>query len=189
MDCYVTRSGYTGEDGFEIRCEGGGAEGLARALLGEEEVSWVGLGARDSLRLEAGLCLYGNDLNETTTPSEAGLLWTIPKRRRKEGGFVGADVICGQIADKKLVKRKRAGFVAKGPPPRADDKIFTLNGDEVGVITSGVFGPSAKGPVAMGYVAKEYAKAGTELQVEIRGKMRPLTSAKMPFVPAGFYRG
>ena len=106
VDAYVTRSGYTGEDGFEIRCQGGDAETLARTLLAESEVAPVGLGARDSLRLEAGLCLYGNDRDDTTTPVEAGLRWTIPKHRRKEGGFVGADVICGQIADKSCHTQK-----------------------------------------------------------------------------------
>ena len=190
-DCFVTRSGYTGEDGFEIACAGADADALARALLAEDEVKPVGLGARDSLRLEAGLCLYGNDIDDNTTPLEAGLLWTIGKRRRKEGGFVGAEPILAQIKDKSLVTRKRVGLVLskKGPPPRSHDKVFDTDGNEVGEVTSGVFGPTYKAPVAMGYVQKKFMKAGTPLQVEIRGKLRPIEVAKMPFVPANFFRG
>jgi len=190
-DCFVTRSGYTGEDGFEIACAGEDADALARTLLAEDEVKPIGLGARDSLRLEAGLCLYGNDIDDGTTPVEAGLLWTIGKRRRKEGGFVGADKILAQIKDKSLVTRKRVGLVLakRGPPPRSHDKVFDMDGNEVGEVTSGVFGPTYKAPVAMGYVKKEFMKAGTPLQVEIRGKKRPLEVAKMPFVPANFFRG
>ena len=190
-ECFVTRSGYTGEDGFEIACAGADADALARALLAEDEVKPIGLGARDSLRLEAGLCLYGNDIDDDTTPVEAGLLWTIGKRRRKEGGFVGAEPILAQIKDKSLVTRKRVGLVLakKGPPPRSHDKVFDTEGNEIGEVTSGVFGPTYKAPVAMGYVKKEFAKAGTPLQVEIRGKKRPLEVAKMPFVPANFFRG
>ena len=162
-------------------------EHVARSLLAEEEVAPIGLGARDSLRLEAGMCLYGNDIDDDTTPIEAGLLWTIGKRRRKEGGFVGSDVIMGQIKDKKSVTRKRVGVVLtkKGPPPRSHDKLYH-NDELVGEITSGVFGPSVGKPVAMGYVKKSLMKAGTELEVEIRGKRRGVQIAKMPFVTPGY---
>jgi len=185
VSCFVTRSGYTGEDGFELSIPGDAVDGIARSMLNEPEVEMIGLGARDSLRLEAGMCLYGNDIDDDTTPIEAGLLWTIGKRRRKEGGFVGADVVLGQIQDKSKVTRKRVGIALtkKGPPPRTHDKIYDAEGkDVVGEITSGVFGPTAKKPVAMGYVAKEHAKRGTSLKVEIRGKLRDIEVAKMPFV-------
>ena len=185
VPCFVTRSGYTGEDGFELSIPGDRAEHVARAMLAEKEVETVGLGARDSLRLEAGMCLYGNDIDDETTPIEAGLLWTIGKRRRKEGGFVGADKILAQIKDKSLVTRKRVGVVLtkKGPPPRSHDKIYDAEGSRVvGEITSGVFGPTAKKPVAMGYVEKKYVKSGTPLKVEIRGKLRDVATAKMPFI-------
>jgi aminomethyltransferase len=191
MALYVTRSGYTGEDGFELHCAGADANALAELLLDQPEVKPIGLGARDSLRLEAGLCLYGNDIDDSTTPIEAGLLWTIGKRRRAEGGFVGADVILGQVKDKSLVKRKRVGLTlkGKGPPPRSHDKLFNEAGEEIGEITSGVFGPSAKKPVAMGYVKKEYMKKGTPVQVQVRKKMRPMEVTGMPFVPANFFKG
>jgi len=165
VPCFVTRSGYTGEDGYELGIPLEETEKIAKALLDQPEVEIIGLGARDSLRLEAGLCLYGNDLDDTTTPSEGNLLWTIPKSRRADGGFVGAEKILGEIADKKLVKRKRVGFVGTGPPPRGGDKLFTPEGDEVGVVTSGVYGPSLKKPVGMAYVKKKFMKAGTKLQV------------------------
>lgn len=189
VPCYVTRSGYTGEDGYEIGIPADETEKIAKLLLDEADVEFIGLGARDSLRLEAGLCLYGNDLDDTTTPSEGGLLWTISKRRKAEGGFVGSDKILGQIADKKSVTRKRVGFIGSGPPPRSHDKIFTPEGEEVGEVTSGVFGPSLKKPVGMAYVKKKYMKAGTVLQAEVRGKRRDITISKMPFVEPGYYRG
>eukprot|EP00939_MAST-03C_sp_MAST-3C-sp1_P001472 g1472.t1 len=185
VPCFVTRSGYTGEDGFELSIPGDKTDHVARAMLAEEEVGMVGLGARDSLRLEAGMCLYGNDIDDETTPIEAGLLWTIGKRRRKEGGFVGADKILAQIKDKSLVTRKRVGVVLtkKGPPPRSHDKIYDAAGERVvGEITSGVFGPTAKKPVAMGYVEKQFLKSGTPLKVEIRGKLRDIETSKMPFI-------
>lgn len=189
IECYVARSGYTGEDGFEILCEGSDGEALATKLLENESVNLIGLGARDSLRLEAGLCLYGNDIDDSTTPVEAGLLWTIPKVRRADASFVGAETIMSQIKDKKLVTRKRVGFTSKGPPPRAGDKVYNMDGEEVGHLTSGCYGPSIKGPVAMGYVQKGYTKNNTELQVEIRGKMRPLKVTKLPVVEPGYFRG
>merc|ERR1740117_1122984 len=145
-ECVVTRSGYTGEDGFELSISAEDTDRIARTLLAEEEVKPIGLGARDSPRLEAGLCLYGNDIDDSTTPIEAGLLWTIGKRRRQEGGFVGADKILAQLKDRKnLLTKKRVGLtlMKKGPPPRSDCVVFDLEGNEVGHITSGVFGPSA----------------------------------------------
>eukprot|EP00656_Telonema_subtile_P043214 TRINITY_DN49609_c0_g1_i2.p1 TRINITY_DN49609_c0_g1~~TRINITY_DN49609_c0_g1_i2.p1 ORF type:complete len:405 (+),score=113.39 TRINITY_DN49609_c0_g1_i2:76-1290(+) len=187
--CFVTRSGYTGEDGFEIGVGGAHAASLAAALLEQPEVRGVGLGARDSLRLEAGLCLYGNDMDDTTTPSEAGLLWTIGKRRRQEGGFVGAETILGQIKDKSLVTRKRIGFTTKGAPAREGMEIFNQEGDKIGSVTSGVSSPCLKQAIGMAYVEKKYFKSGTELQVQVRKKMQPLTVTKMPFVPANYYRG
>lgn len=191
QDCFITRSGYTGEDGFEITVSPDATVELGQKLLADAAVKPVGLGARDSLRLEAGLCLYGNDLDTTTTPNEAGLLWTIPKSRRETGGFVGSDVILGQIKNKKLVTRKRVGFVlgGKGPPPRSDMEVYNMDDELVGTITSGVHGPTFGAPCAMGYVTKKYAKAGTELQVKIRKKKYPLVVSKMPFVPANFFRG
>ena len=195
VPCFVTRSGYTGEDGFEISSPPESTAALAEALLAEPEVEPIGLGARDSLRLEAGLCLYGNDIDDDTTPIEGGLLWTIAKRRRTEGGFVGADKILAQIKDKSLVTRKRVGLLldGAGPPPRSHDKLFNAEGVQVGEVTSGVFGPTAKKPVAMGYVETKYAKSGTELQVEIRKKMRPMKvsgiGAKIAFVQTNFFKG
>jgi len=189
VDCLVTRSGYTGEDGFEILCEGKQAVGLARKFLAHPEVKPIGLGARDSLRLEAGLCLYGNDLDDGKTPIEAGLTWTISPRRRAEGGFIGAGAILAQLKDPKLVKIKRCGFTNTGPPARSHDKIFNAEGKEVGEMTSGVFGPTVKMPVSMGYVSSSYAAKGTKLQVEVRGKKYPLTVVAMPFTPHNFFRG
>lgn len=186
FDCFVTRSGYTGEDGVEISVPAEGTVDLFKKLLEEPEVEAVGLGARDSLRLEAGLCLYGNDLDDTTSPIEGTLLWTIAKHRREEGGFVGADVICAQI--KNGVSRKRIGFVSKGAPVREGSKIICPEGEEIGVVTSGIFSPSLQKPIGMGYVKFGYHKAGTELQVQVRKKTQPLTVSKMPFVPPNYAR-
>eukprot|EP00667_Euglena_gracilis_P009512 EG_transcript_9664 len=188
FDCFVTRSGYTGEDGFEMGVKRADTVALASLLLEQPEVLPVGLGARDSLRLEAGLCLYGNDLDETTTPAEAGLVWTIGARRKKEGGFTGADVILKQIADKK-VGRKRVGFITDGATAREGAKIFTKDGEEVGRVTSGGMGPCLKKPIGMAYVTTKSSKVGTELLVEIRNKKQPLTVAKMPFIDPGYFRG
>ena len=194
IDCFVTRSGYTGEDGFEFSCDGSDAVALSAALTNNEDVKLIGLGARDSLRLEAGLCLYGNDIDDETDPVEAGLLWTIGKRRRKEGGFVGAEKILAIIADRKnAVKRKRVGLTlaGKGPPPRAGDLLFNEEGEQIGQLTSGVFGPSAKKAVAMGYVEKKYGlKSFTgKLQVQIRKKKFDMVVTPMPFFPTNFYDG
>jgi len=191
-ECFVTRSGYTGEDGFELSIPADKTVEIATALLAESEVKAIGLGARDSLRLEAGLCLYGNDIDDTTTPIEAGLLWTIAKRRREEGGFVGADTILKQIADKQLVRTRRVGLVlsGKGPPPRSDDLLFTADGEkQIGKVTSGVFGPTAGKAVAMGTVAKKYFKKGTPLKVKIRKKLFDVEVVGMPFVPTNFFEG
>lgn len=186
--CLISRSGYTGEDGYEISIPAEDAEGITRLLLGEEEVEACGLGARDSLRLEAGLCLYGNDIDETTTPVEAGLTWVVGKRRREEKGFPGADIIVQQIADKPT--RKRVGIVPDGrAPARAGTEIADGNGNIVGTITSGGFGPTAGHPVAIGYVPIEMAAPGTEIGLSVRGKILPARTAKMPIVPHNYYNG
>lgn len=187
-DCRISRSGYSGEDGFEISTPADFAEPLARRLLAFEPVMPAGLGARDSLRLEAGLCLYGNDIDETTTPVEAGLTWSIGKRRRSEGGFPGAAVIQQQLAEG--VNRKRVGLRPEGRAPvRAGSLLTDEAGKEVGTVTSGGFGPSVGAPVAMGYVASELATPDQDLTAVVRGKGLPIRVAKLPFVPAGYHRG
>jgi aminomethyltransferase len=168
------------------------AETVARTLLAEQEVEPVGLGARDTLRLEAGLCLYGNDIDTTTTPLEASLIWAISKVRRADGaragGFPGADVILKQLAEG--VSRKRVGIQAEGRAPvREGAAITDPDGRTIGEVTSGGFGPSAGGPVAMGYVETAFAKPGTELNAVVRGKPVPVKVAKLPFVPHRYYRG
>ena len=186
--CLVTRSGYTGEDGFEISLPAGGAEDFARSLIAEPEVLPVGLGARDSLRLEAGLCLYGHDIDESTTPIEADLAWTIGKRRRTEGGFPGAATILRQLAEG--TRRKRVGIRPDGrAPAREDTEIVDGTGNRVGKVTSGGFGPSVGGPVAMGYVDCTHATDGTALQLLVRGAPRPARIVRLPFVPTRYYRG
>ena len=192
IDCYITRSGYTGEDGFEISVPAESAELLARKLLSFDQVHAVGLGARDSLRLEAGLCLYGHDLDTETTPIQGSLLWSISKSRRadgkKAGGFPGADIIFKEQANG--AARKRVGLKIEGKAPvREGAELVNVDGIQVGVVTSGGFGPSMNAPVAMGYVATEYAVVGTELNAVVRGKPRPVTVEKMPFVPQRYYRG
>ncbi|MFT8327839.1 glycine cleavage system aminomethyltransferase GcvT [Gluconobacter oxydans] len=189
----VSRSGYTGEDGFEIGCAGSDAEKVARAILAQPDVLPIGLGARDSLRLEAGLCLYGNDIDATTTPVEASLGWAIQKARReggvREGGYPGADVVLKQTRDG--IERKRVGLVADGRAPvRAGAKLFAdAEGQkEIGVVTSGAFGPSVKAPVAMGYVTPDHAAVDTPVFAELRGKYVPLHVRAMPFVAPGFKR-
>lgn len=187
IDVTLGRSGYTGEDGFEISVDGGKAVEIAELLLAEEEVEPIGLGARDSLRLEAGLCLYGHDIDETTTPVEAGLQWSIGKRRREEGGFSGADVILGQLANG--AARKRVGLAPEGRAPlREHTELKDATGAPVGEITSGGFGPSLGAPVAMGYVSAEHAAPGTDLAAELRGKQVKVTVAAMPMVPARYFR-
>jgi len=192
-DCYVSRSGYTGEDGFEISVPNSAAENVARALLAEDEVEAIGLGARDSLRLEAGLCLHGHDIDTTTTPIEAALNWSVPKRRRQDGGFPGADVIQAQLRDGPA--RKRVGILPDGRAPAREGTIIQdANGVDIGAVTSGGFGPSLGGPLAMGYVVAEHATLGqtgtdSALGLVVRGKSLPARVAKMPFVPAGYFRG
>ncbi|WP_461481405.1 glycine cleavage system aminomethyltransferase GcvT [Porticoccus sp.] len=191
-DCFITRSGYTGEDGFEISVPAEAAEALARKLLGFAQVKAIGLGARDSLRLEAGLCLYGHDLDTTTTPIQASLLWSISKSRRpdgdKAGGFPGAELIFREMAEG--APRKRVGLQIDGRAPvREGAELVNEAGEQVGVVTSGGFGPTLEAPLAMGYVEAQYAAVGTVLNALVRGKPRPVTVAKMPFVPQRYYRG
>jgi len=186
--CFVTRSGYTGEDGFEISVPNADAEALARKLLAEEEVEAIGLGARDSLRLEAGLCLYGNDIDTTTTPVEGDLNWIINKRRRAEGGFKGADVILDQLENS--ADRKRVGIKPEGKAPaREHTQILNSDGEEIGEITSGGFGPTVDGPIAMGYVATEFSEPGTKIDLMVRGKARPAEVVELPFAPHRYFRG
>ena len=183
----VTRSGYTGEDGYEISIPSADAVRITELLLAEDGVELAGLGARDSLRLEAGLCLYGHDIDETTTPVEAALTWSISKRRREEGGFPGATVIQQQIADG--VSRKRVGILPDGrAPAREGTELTDAEGVPIGTVTSGGFGPSAGGPVAMGYVDVAYAANGTPVNLIVRGTPRPARIAPMPFVPNRYYR-
>ena len=187
IDSLVNRCGYTGEDGFEISVPSADAEALVRTLLGDERVQPAGLGARDTLRLEAGLCLYGQDIDETTTPVEAGLNWTIAKRRREEGGFPGADVILGQLTDG--ASRRLVGIKPDGrAPARAGTAISTPDGQPVGTITSGAFGPTVGGPVAMGYVEIAAAEAGTALHLDLRGKAVPATVSALPFAPHRYFK-
>ncbi|HXY98689.1 MAG TPA: glycine cleavage system aminomethyltransferase GcvT [Stellaceae bacterium] len=188
VSCFVTRSGYTGEDGFELSVPGEAAERLARRLLAEPEVMPVGLGARDSLRLEAGLCLYGHDIDATTTVVEADLAWAIQKRRRVEGGFPGAAAIAQELAAGP--KRKRVGIRPEGrAPAREGTEIIDADGATIGRITSGGFGPSADGPVAMGYVVAAGAALGAGLSLMVRGTPRPARIVPLPFVPHRYHRG
>ena len=189
----LSRSGYTGEDGYEIGCAAADAETVARAFLAQSQVLPIGLGARDSLRLEAGLCLYGNDIDTTTTPIEASLAWAIQKARReggsREGGYPGAEIVLRQAREG--VSRKRVGLMAEGRAPvRAGAKLFAdAEGQkEIGVVTSGAFGPTVQAPVAMGYVATDYAGNDTALFAELRGKFVPVHVRAMPFVAPGFKR-
>ncbi|MCB1829650.1 MAG: glycine cleavage system aminomethyltransferase GcvT [Chromatiaceae bacterium] len=191
-DCFVTRSGYTGEDGFEISVAADRAEAVARELLAYEQVAPVGLGARDSLRLEAGLCLYGHDIDGSTTPVEASLLWAIQKVRRaggaREAGFPGADVILEQIATG--VSRRRVGIRPQSKlPVREGSELLDSAGNRVGTVTSGGFGPTVGAPVAMGYVDIAHSKLDTGLQAIVRGKPHPVRVAKTPFVEQHYYRG
>jgi len=188
VPCFVTRSGYTGEDGFEIACPGERAAELARTLLAEPEVKPIGLGARDSLRLEAGLCLYGHDMDERTTPIEASLAWAIAKRRREEGGFPGAEAILRQLREG--APRRRVGLKPEGrQPAREGTLVHDSAGAGIGVVTSGGFGPTVNGPVAMGYVAAAHAKIGISVQLMVRGKALPAAVAPLPFAPHRYFRG
>jgi len=188
VPCIVSRSGYSGEDGYEISMPADQAERLCRLLLDEPEVMAAGLGARDSLRLEAGLCLYGSDIDDTTSPIEAGLIWTISKRRRAEGGFPGASVIQAHIENKP--ERRRVGIKPDGKAPaRAHTEIMDKDGNVIGEITSGGFGPSVGGPVAMGYVKTEFAKTETPIDLLVRGKAQPAQVFKLPFSDHRYYKG
>jgi aminomethyltransferase len=188
IPAHVSRSGYTGEDGFEISVPASRAAELWRLLMTDEQARPIGLGARDSLRLEAGLCLYGHDIDTTTSPVEAGLTWSIQKRRREEGGFPGAARIQRELRDGPA--RLRVGLKPEGrAPAREGTVVATPDGREVGKVTSGGFGPSVNGPVAMGYVARELATPGTELHLVVRGKPLPAQVVPMPFAPHRYKRG
>ena len=187
IQAHVSRSGYTGEDGFEISIFDKDAPRLWQLLLADPKVKPIGLGARDSLRLEAGLCLYGHDIDETTSPVEADLLWSIQKRRRTEGGFIGADRVLEEIASG--TARKRVGIKPEGRAPAREGTVVTdMAGRPIGVITSGGFGPTANGPVAMGYVETACAKAGIAIQLIVRDKPLPAQIVNLPFVPHNYKR-
>lgn len=192
VPCNVSRSGYTGEDGYEISVPAAQAEALARALLAEEEVQPIGLGARDSLRLEAGLCLYGHDMDSATTPVEASLGWAISKVRRADGeragGFPGAERIFAQ--QREGVASKRVGLLPQERVPvREGAEIVDAQGAVIGKVSSGGFGPSLGAPVAMGYVASAHAALDSEVFALVRGKRVPMKVARTPFVPQRYYRG
>ncbi len=189
-EVWVSRSGYTGEDGFEISLPSSEAEGFARALLAMDEVAPIGLGARDSLRLEAGLCLYGHDIDETTSPVEADLAWSIGRDRRaggaRAGGFPGEERILAELA--RGASRRRVGLVPEGRAPMREGTILFDGDRQVGAVTSGGFGPTVGGPVSMGYVPAELAAPGRLLHGEVRGRRHPVRIAPLPFVPARFKR-
>lgn len=193
-DLFVTRSGYTGEDGFEISVPAAEAEALARALLAQPEVQPVGLGARNSLRLEAGLCLYGNDIDTTTTPVEAALTWAIQKVRRtggeRAGGFPGAERVLGQLDGTVPLARKRVGLVAlERVPVREHTELRDASGQRLGEVTSGLLAPSVDKPIAMGYLPPAQAAVGQRVQALVRGKAVPMEVAALPFVPPNYHRG
>jgi len=195
IEVFLTRSGYTGEDGFEISVHNDHAEALARALLAQPEVKPIGLGARNSLRLEAGLCLYGNDIDTTTTPVEASLLWAMQKVRRaggaREGGFPGATKIIAALADSTGAgARKRVGLIAlERIPVRDHTELQDGAGNKIGEVTSGLLGPTIDKPVAMGYVDAAWAAVGSKVVAIVRGKPVPMEVSPMPFVPTRYYRG
>jgi aminomethyltransferase len=187
ITAHVSRSGYTGEDGFEISVTGHDAPKLWTALLADADVKPIGLGARDSLRLEAGLCLYGHDIDETTSPVEGDLLWSIQKHRRNEGGFIGETRVLKEIANGP--SRKRVGIKPEGRTPAREGTVVTdMTGRPIGSITSGGFGPTANGPVAMGYVEAAFAKAGTAIQLIVRDKPMPARVITLPFIPHNYKR-
>lgn len=187
VDVHISRSGYTGEDGFEISVGAANAAQVWNKLTSDPLVKPIGLGARDSLRLEAGLCLYGHDIDRTTSPIEAGLNWSIAKRRRAEGGYIGAHRVQRELLGGVL--RRRVGIKPEGrAPAREGTEIQDESGRKIGVITSGGFGPSVNGPVAMGYVETAYAAIDTQVQLLVRGAAMPATIVKLPFVPNNFKR-
>ncbi|MGB1152915.1 MAG: glycine cleavage system aminomethyltransferase GcvT [Paracoccaceae bacterium] len=192
-ECWISRSGYTGEDGFEISVPTAAANDLAQALLAHEDVEFIGLGARDSLRLEAGLCLYGHDIDPNTSPVEAGLSWSIQRARRtggdRAGGFPGAERILGELSDG--APKKRVGLRPQGRAPMREGVLIFADeagGAPIGSVTSGGFGPTVQGPVAMGYVPSEVAKADTIVFGEVRGKRLPVEIVSLPFTAANFKR-
>ena len=192
IDCFATRSGYTGEDGFEISVAGDNADALARALLAAPEVKPAGLGARDTLRLEAGLCLYGHDIDTTTTPIEAALAWAIQKVRRpggaRAGGYPGAATIERQLASG--TAQKRVGLIGLDRAPvREGAAIVDYGGGAIGRVTSGTVGPSVGKPVALAYVPSALAAPGTALEADVRGKRQPMQVATLPFTPHRYFRG
>ncbi|WP_421724572.1 glycine cleavage system aminomethyltransferase GcvT [Bauldia sp.] len=186
VDSIVFRSGYTGEDGFEIALPADNAETVARALLDEPEVAPIGLGARDSLRLEAGLCLYGQDIDVTTSPVEADLLFAVAKRRRGEGGFPGADRILREIEDGP--GRRRVGLRLEGRAPARGGAPILHDGRHIGSVTSGTFGPTVGAPIAMGYVDSDFSTEGTAVEIEVRGRPLRATVSAIPFVPHRYFR-
>ncbi|MBM3386393.1 MAG: glycine cleavage system aminomethyltransferase GcvT [Betaproteobacteria bacterium] len=193
-DLYITRSGYTGEDGFEISLPANAAEAFARALLEQPEVKPVGLGARNSLRLEAGLCLYGNDIDTTSTPVEANLNWAMQKVRRsggaRAGGFPGADKVLAQLDGTQPVPRRRVGLVAlERVPVREHVALHNDAGQTIGEVSSGLLAPTANAPIALAYVQAEYAAVGTRMNAMVRGKAVPMVVSPLPFVPNRYHRG
>ena len=193
VECWISRSGYTGEDGFEISIPAVDAEPVTRSILSNENVEFIGLGARDSLRLEAGLCLYGHDINQATTPVEASLTWAIQKVRRangeRAGGFIGSKIILKQLDEG--TERKRVGFLPQTRAPmREGVEVFETerSKDTIGIITSGGYGPTVGHPVAMGYIDSKYAQNKNNLFGELRGKRVPVKVSKIPFVPLNFKR-
>jgi glycine cleavage system T protein (aminomethyltransferase) len=184
-ECWISRAGYTGEDGFEISCAAEFATTIANLLLQDSDVEFAGLGARDSLRLEAGLCLYGHDLNDQTTPIEADLQFIIQKRRRENGGFLGSEIILDQIAHGP--HKKRIGLVPAGRAPiREGVELYNGAGEKIGVVTSGAYSPTLKHPIAMGYVDQQYAGVGTEIFALVRNKQLKCRVATLPFHPHNY---
>jgi aminomethyltransferase len=188
IDCHVSRSGYTGEDGFEISVKATRVNAIVERLLDDPRVKLAGLGARDSLRLEAGLCLYGHDIDETTSPVEAALAWSIPRRRRQEGGFPGAARVQDELANRPA--RLRVGIKPEGrAPAREGTEIHGPDGAVIGRVTSGGFGPTVGSPVAMGYVERAFGEPGTPVNLMVRGKELAATVVPLPFVPHRYHRG
>jgi aminomethyltransferase len=187
IDCHISRSGYTGEDGYEISCKATRVRAIVERLLSEPAVKLIGLGARDSLRLEAGLCLYGHDIDTTTSPVEAALTWSIGKRRREQGGFPGAARVQREIAEGPA--RRRVGIKPDGrAPAREGTEIKSAEGATIGKVTSGGFGPTVNGPVSMGYVVHGFAEPGTPVQLIVRDKPMAANIVTLPFVPHRYVR-
>jgi aminomethyltransferase len=187
IDALISRSGYTGEDGFEISVPAESADEVWQRLIAEPEVKPIGLGARDSLRLEAGLCLYGHDIDEATSPTEAGLAWSIGQRRRREGGFPGHMRILSELRNGPA--KRRVGILPEGrAPAREGAEIQDAAGKPIGRVTSGGFGPSVNGPIAIGYVTAAHAKPDTPVSLVVRGEPRPARVVRLPFVPHRYHK-